>query len=236
MVLLILRRRFATRFWPKVFVFNFAISEQYFRFFIWSTRTTVSILYSKDREHFQDTEFKWLFSLKYTGNQWRCLIFSAKFREKDRQHYKQNSRCCKDSPLRYGKMTLWHIKIQSCLDQRAVTCAEIAFKFLSRENNLRRLIGRSEPWNFPGALRMVRKNERLWFMIIFCSNGVKLRQCWFYHLWKNRHALNVPRAPTKLCLWQAPSSKLWTGETDIEIGHLNLTLYTLNFASPDPSI
>ena len=34
----------------------------------------------------------------------------------------------------------------------------------------------------------------------------------------------------------APSSKLWTGETDMQIGSLNLTLYTLNFASPDPSI
>ena len=113
-VFVILRRRFATRFWPEVSVLNFAISEQYFRFSIWSTRTAVSILYSKDRKNFQDIESKWLFSLNYTCNQWCCLIFSAKFREKDRQHYKQNSRCCKDSPLRYGKMTLRHIKIQSC--------------------------------------------------------------------------------------------------------------------------
>ena len=50
------------------------------------------------------------------------------------------------------------------------------------------------------------------------------------------HRRIVSPAPTKLCLWQAPSSKLWTGETDMEIGDLNLTLYTLNFASPDPSI
>ena len=178
-VLVILRRRFATRFWPKVSVFNFAISEKYFRFSIWSTRTTVSILYSKDRQNLQDTESKWLFSLNYTVNHWCCLIFSEKFREKGRQHYKQNSKWCKDSPLRYGKMTLWHIKIQSCSGWGAVTCAEIKFKFRSRENDLRRLIGGSEPWKFPGSLRMVRKNERLWFLIIFCSNGVKLRQCWF---------------------------------------------------------
>ena len=46
----------------------------------------------KYRKNFQDIESKWLFLLNYTGNQWCCLIFSAKFREKDRQHYKQNSR------------------------------------------------------------------------------------------------------------------------------------------------
>ena len=113
-VLVILRRRSTTKFWPKVSLFNFAISEQYFRFSIWSTRTTVSILYSKDREKFEDIESKWLFSLNNTGNQWCCLIFSAKFRIKDNQLYKQNSKCCKDPPLSYGKMTLWHIKIQSC--------------------------------------------------------------------------------------------------------------------------
>ena len=50
------------------------------------------------------------------------------------------------------------------------------------------------------------------------------------------HRRIVSPAPTKLCLWQALSSKLWTGETDVKIGHLNLTLYTLNFASPDPSL
>ena len=30
----------------------------------------------------------------------------------------------------------------------------------------------------------------------------------------------VSAAPTKLCLWQAPWSKLWTGKTDMKIGHL----------------
>ena len=34
------------------------------------------------------------------------------------------------------------------------------------------------------------------------------------------HRRIVSPAPTKLCLWQAPSSKLWTGETDMKIGHL----------------
>ena len=60
----------------------------------------------KRQENFEDIEPKWFFSLNYTGNQWCCLIFSEKFCQKDRQHYKQNSRCCKDSSLRYGKMTL----------------------------------------------------------------------------------------------------------------------------------
>ena len=81
-VLVILRRRFATWFWPKVSVFNFAISEQYFRFSIWSTRTTVSILYSKDRENFQDIESKWLFSLNYTSNQWCWILIQHKISRK----------------------------------------------------------------------------------------------------------------------------------------------------------
>ena len=99
-VLVILRQRSVTRFRPKISLFNFSISEQYFRSSIWSARTTVSILYSKDRKNFEDIESKWLFSLNNTGNQWCCLIFSAKFRKKDKQLYKQNNSCCKDSPLK----------------------------------------------------------------------------------------------------------------------------------------
>ena len=34
------------------------------------------------------------------------------------------------------------------------------------------------------------------------------------------HRRIVSPAPTKLCLRQAPSSKLWTGETDMKVGHL----------------
>ena len=36
-------------------------------------------------------------------------------------------------------------------------------------------------------------------------------------------------ASTKLRLWQVPSSKLLTGETDTQTGNLNLTLYILKF-------
>ena len=48
--------------------------------------------------------------------------------------------------------------------------------------------------------------------------------------------LGADRNPQQAARGQAPSSKLWTGETDMQISNLNLTLYTLNFASPDPSI
>ena len=49
------------------------------------------------------------------------------------------------------------------------------------------------------------------------------------------HRRIVSPAPTKLRLWQAPSSKLWIGETDMQTGNLNLTLCTLNFGSSDPA-
>ena len=41
------------------------------------------------------------------------LNISRNFVKKDRQFYKQNSRCCKNSLLSYGKMTLSPIKIIS---------------------------------------------------------------------------------------------------------------------------
>ena len=42
--------------------------------------------------------------------------------------------------------------------------------------------------------------------------------------------------PNNLRLWQAPSSKLWTGETDMQAGNLNLTLYILKLALRDAAI
>ena len=43
----------------------------------------------KRQKNSEDIESQWLFLLNNTGNEWCCLIFSAKFREKDRQLYKK---------------------------------------------------------------------------------------------------------------------------------------------------
>ena len=42
-------------------------------------------------------------------------------------------------------------------------------------------------------------------------------------------------ASTILRLGQAPSSKLWTGEADMQTDNLNLTLYIFKFGIPWPS-
>ena len=50
------------------------------------------------------------------------------------------------------------------------------------------------------------------------------------------HRRIVSPASTKLRLWRALSYKLWTGETDMETGNINLTLYILKFRIADPAI